>query len=351
MTRMQKKQLLLGGRRMIGINLIFAAVLAGCCWLYWSSATVPVAAVRQTGQPLAGLWGWRDVLQWGIPGLAASGRVPESGGRAHDFSLQAALYGFVGFLTDVDAKDMRSVLSAELPWLAAVSATVVNQSTTPSAASPRFSAAQSFAPDRPVVGIYHTHTAESFIPSTGVAHRPGGQIGEICEVGKALAETMEKNGIPALQDTTIHDSPSFMKAYGASEVTVTKMVKEHPSLQMVFDIHRDAEKRENVVAQINGESVAEISIIVAQGQKDLPQPSWRENYALAKLIDRKCNEKYPGLSRGIQLVEWRYNQHLHPHALLLEVGSHETSTEEGIRAMQLVGDVLTEILQEGMDIK
>jgi stage II sporulation protein P len=52
------------------------------------------------------------------------------------------------------------------------------------------------------------------------------------------------------------------------------------------------------------------------------------------------------LSRGIQLVEWRYNQHLHPRALLIEVGCQENGKEEVIRTMDILGDILAEILAE-----
>ena len=124
------------------------------------------------------------------------------------------------------------------------------------------------------------------------------------------------------------------------------MLADNPSIQMIFDIHRDADKRENVTATINGMQVAKITIVVATGQQDLPQPHWQQNHAFAKLIDAKLNAKYPGLCRGIQLVEWRYNQHLHPRALLIEVGSQESSKEEAIRSMEMLGDVLAEILAE-----
>ena len=63
-------------------------------------------------------------------------------------------------------------------------------------------------------------------------------------------------------------------------------------------------------------------------------------------IDAKLGQRFPGLSRGIQLVEWRYNQHLHPRALLIEVGCQENSKEEAIRSIELFGDTVAEILAE-----
>lgn len=350
MTRMQKKRLLLAGKRMAVLQLLIGLVMASGMYVYWQSAAVPAASMSTgtVGRTLLGMASWQDILFWGIPGLAEASQVKKVKPPKREMNASDAVSGVFAFFTNINSRDLRSVLRAELPSLALVPAQSASVSANrPSEDdTPKFTQAKTRLPGKPLVGIYHTHTAESFIPSTGVAHRPGGQIGEICDVGKALVETLENNGIPAIQDVTINDYPSFMKAYSASEVTLKRMLKENPSLQMVFDLHRDAEKREYVVSEINGKTAAKISIIVAQGQKDLPQPNWKKNYAMAKLIDRKLNEKYPGLSRGIQLVEWRYNQHLHPHALIIEVGSHETSTQEAIYAIQMLGNVLTEILNE-----
>jgi stage II sporulation protein P len=137
-----------------------------------------------------------------------------------------------------------------------------------------------------------------------------------------------------------------MKAYGPSELTVKKLLADHPSVQMVLDIHRDAESRENSLTEVNGTAIARIATIVAVGQEDLVQPHWQKNLAFAQQINDKMNKYFPGLSRGIQTVEWRYNQHLHERALLFEVGSQETSQAEAERAMEILGGILVEILAE-----
>lgn len=197
------------------------------------------------------------------------------------------------------------------------------------------------------IGIYHTHTAESFVPSFGKSHAAGGQCGEIVEIGEFLARCLAEKGVRAVQSKKVHDYPNFMQAYSASEKTATEMVKQYPSLDILFDIHRDASKRDIASATIDGKTVAKVLIVVAQGQDGLPQPHWQENYRLAKALEQKMEEMYPGLSAGIQLTEWRYNQHLHPHALLLEVGSHETSKGEAMRSVKLLAEVLSRLLSNG----
>jgi stage II sporulation protein P len=290
--------------------------------------------------------GWRDILSSGIPGFTTTAERPAAVKVKPEVNAQTLLRGVVGFFTGVDIKDMRSLFRAEIPFMALFkpNSPVVNAMSLPN--FPKFDWKNFVPTGKPLVGIYHTHTAEAFIPSSGVSHKPGGQLGDIVDVGEALAKRLAQRGIPGVHNKNIHDYPSFMKAYGPSEQTARKMLEENSSIQMLLDIHRDADKRENVTATVNGVQVARIAMVIGMGQQDLVQPHWQQNHAFAKLVDAKLNQYYPGLSRGIQLVEWRYNQHLHPRALLIEVGSQESSKEEAVRSIELLGDVLAEILSE-----
>ncbi|WP_093795784.1 stage II sporulation protein P [Sporomusa acidovorans] len=317
---------------------------------YWNVTTtaIPVSGSAYYGYHFPSLWPkGKDVLFLGIPGLSEVTRPQNAVKITPQLSAGNIGHRLMRLLAGVDFSNLRSLFSQEIPYILAFNkpgTPIVSAATLPN--FPQFDHQTTASSDKVLVGIYHTHTAESFIPNSGVAHRPGGQLGDIVEVGAALANCLEKAGVKTIHSVAIHDYPSFMKAYGPSEVTAQKMVTENPSLQMLFDIHRDADKRENVTAVINGVQAAKITIVVATGQQDLPQPHWQQNHAFAKLIEAKLNEKYPGLCRGIHLEEWRYNQHLHPRALLLEVGSQESSKEEAMKSMEMLGDILIEILAE-----
>ncbi len=287
----------------------------------------------------------KSVLVSGMPGLGqmseASPVVITKAAVPGEFLRNAVL-----FFANVDIHDMRSWFQIEIPFLAIVKNGYPAVSAAAVPNFPKFDYTNNVLNAQPLVGIYHTHTAESFLPSAGVTHRPGGQRGEIVEVGEALAKRLESRGIRAVQSKAIHDYPSFMKAYSPSETTAKTMLSENPSLQMIFDIHRDADKRENSIIEIAGTTVARITFIVARGQPDLLQPHWQQNHAFAKLLDARLNQYYPGISRGIQLVDWRYNQHLHPRALLIEVGCQENSKEEATGSIELLGDIIAEIIAE-----
>lgn len=306
---------------------------------------IPVMAPANVKQVLPFWPAWKDILAAGIPLLSFS--RPDAPAVTVQ-SVQPARGVFnrlVHFFTAIDLKEPRSFLVAEIPalgWLSLPS--TVKAAVLPD--FPQFDAAQLAVKGQPLVGIYHTHTSESFLSSAGRTHSPAGTPGDIVLVGTRLAKQLEKNGIPTVQSETIHDYPSFMKAYGASEETAKKMLAAYPSLQMLLDIHRDADKKENTTVMINGRPAARIMIVVATGHDGLPQSHWQQNYAFAKLLEAKINQHFPGLCGGIRLDDWRYNQHLHPRALLLEVGCQENDLPEAEYSMDMLADVIAEILWE-----
>ncbi|MDR3565217.1 MAG: stage II sporulation protein P [Negativicutes bacterium] len=347
-TRQERKQ---NARRkwwITGAVLAVLAVVFGGMYFSMREEVVPVSTgiSQEENQFQRVIPRWRDVLSAGIPGFVSVAERPAAVRVKPEVTVRSLLRSMVVFFTGVDIKDVRSLLRVEIP----IMALFAQNSPTVSAISlpnfPQFNWKNLTPSGKPLVGIYHTHTSESFIPSSGVSHARGGQRGEIVDVGEALVKRLDQHGVLAVQSKNIHDYPSFMKAYGPSEITARKMLEDNPSIQMIFDIHRDADKRENATAMVNGVPMARITIVVGMGQQDLVQPHWQQNHAFAKLIDAKLNQYFPGLSRGIQLVEWRYNQHLHPRALLLEVGCQESSKEEVIHSIELLGDILAEILAE-----
>ncbi|WP_338834211.1 hypothetical protein MHLNE_05850 [Moorella humiferrea] len=201
------------------------------------------------------------------------------------------------------------------------------------------------ADGHPLVAIYNTHNAESYQPSEGQAKFPG-KNGGVSQVAAILAETLSKDyGIPVVRSTTIHDYPDFTRAYTNSEKTLKKMLAENPSVLVALDIHRNAGLPAPPVAEIQNQRVAQVLIIVGSSAR-LEHPNWRQNEAFARRLAQKMDELYPGLCLGVRVQEGRYNQHLHPRALLLEMGSDNNTLEEAERAARLVARVLAVIIEE-----
>lgn len=204
--------------------------------------------------------------------------------------------------------------------------------------------------ERPLVAIYHTHTSESYLSTTGKKWAEG-EAGDVTRVGEELAKTLwQEFGVAVVHNRTIHDWPTWRLAYVNALQTVEELVKTYPELQIVLDIHRDATEDGDPIdclTSFAGEKTARVLIIVGSDNLGLPHPRWRENLEFAHRLHAKMEELYPGLSRGVRFREdGRWNQHLHPHAVILEIGEVHNTEEEAKAAARRMAHVLFELLKE-----
>jgi len=184
------------------------------------------------------------------------------------------------------------------------------------------------------VAIYHTHTDESFVPSEGRASVEG--KGGVVRVGCALTEQLERLGVSVHHEDTTH-LPHDALAYDRSRRTAVALLKRRPAA--IFDVHRDTAPPEDVTAEVDGEEVARILLVVGR-----QNPNVRANLGFARRLKEEVDRRYPGLMRGILLASGKYNQDLHPRLLILEVGSHQVSRSQAERAARLLAGVLPDTL-------
>lgn len=209
----------------------------------------------------------------------------------------------------------------------------------------------------PVVGIYHTHSMESYLPEirrrTGKpnlafddAHTSELDI-TVVKLGQILAETLAgKYGIASVHSSAVHDRDGKQGAYTPSLATAKNMLEKYPGIRVLLDIHRDAQPRDLTTAAIGGKEVARIMVVLGTSQ-NLPHPEWRKNYEFAMALARGMERKYPGLSLGVFASPNRYNQHLCPGALLLEVGGVENTLQECASSISMLADVLADLIERG----
>ncbi len=187
------------------------------------------------------------------------------------------------------------------------------------------------------VGIYHTHSAESYIPTSGTDSKEGD--GDVLAVGETLAEELENTHLRVEHDPTVHD-PHDAAAYVRSRRTAVQLLQRDP--QALFDVHRDTGPREGYTAEIYGEDVARILLVVGRGN-----PNMNANLSFAKSLKAAADEEYPGLVKGILLGRGDYNQDLGPRVLLLEVGSVKNSLEEAERGVSRLASVVPAVVPGG----
>lgn len=185
------------------------------------------------------------------------------------------------------------------------------------------------------VVIYHTHSDESYVPTSGTASKPGD--GDVYQVGAALADTFSLNGISVTHSFNEH-GPHDINAYHRSRRTAAQLLKEGPDA--AFDIHRDSAPAESYQTAINGIPTSRVMIVMGRSN-----PNYQTNLDYALKVKAAADSLYPGLLRGIFIGQGDYNQDLYPTALLLEVGTDGVSLLAAERAVRAMGDALIAVLR------
>jgi len=189
------------------------------------------------------------------------------------------------------------------------------------------------------VGIYHTHNAESYIPTDGTYSING--RGGIHEVGWVLARRLEELDFQVIFSEALH-LPHDRGAYRRSRRTVAKLLRERPIV--LLDVHRDAAPPEFYAERVAGQWMTQIRLVVGR-----QNPAGKTNLQFARELKAVADEMYPGLIKGIWYGRGNYNQDVGPRALLLEVGAHTNTRESAQRAAGLFAEVLDRYFEPGQD--
>ena len=181
------------------------------------------------------------------------------------------------------------------------------------------------------IGIYHTHNAESYIPTDGSEYIYG--KGGIHRVGETFQESLESKGINVIYDETLH-LPHDRGAYRRSRITANEIIRQ--GVDSVFDVHRDATPAFEYEYEMDGMSIAKVMMVVGRAN---PHQMLNKNFAYD--LKAHADHIYPGLVRGVFVAHGNYNQDLSPLNLLLEVGTRSNPREDAKRGMELFADVVS----------
>ena len=207
----------------------------------------------------------------------------------------------------------------------------------------------------PKVLILHTHATEAYSAEGATEYlsdRSDRSLSEeenVIRIGNVIEEELKKAGIEALHDKTLHDYPNFNGSYANSLKTIEKYKAQYPSIQAVFDVHRDAfvaddGSKAKFVTDAGGAKAAQLMLVVGTDAGGLEHNNWRENMKLALQLQQFISEKYPTLMRGVNLRRERFNGHTTLGSLIIEVGASGNSmseAENGARcAAQRIGEYL-----------
>lgn len=186
-----------------------------------------------------------------------------------------------------------------------------------------------------LIGIYSTHSDESYIPTDGAESKE--KDAGIYDVDEALKKALEERGIEVELDTTTH-LPHDAGAYRRSRSTAARLLKSQPAA--LLDIHRDGiPDPDEYVQKIEDEDATKVRLLVGKSN-----PNADANRKFAKQIKAAADEMYPDLIKDIYIGKGDYNQELAPRAILLEFGTHTIKKERAIKSTAYMADVLERVL-------
>lgn len=186
-----------------------------------------------------------------------------------------------------------------------------------------------------LIAMYHTHSAESYVPTDGTESIPGN--GGIYKVGEQLAAKLKEKGIEVAYDKTPHE-PHDADAYRRSRRTAVELMKKTPAA--IIDIHRDGVPDPDFYySNVSGEDVTKVRLVVGRQNQNM-----QANLDFAKEIKAQLDQYYPGLVHGIFMAKGNYNQDLSPRSILIEVGTHTNKRELAEKGAVLFADAIPTVL-------
>ncbi|NSW91306.1 MAG: stage II sporulation protein P [Firmicutes bacterium] len=208
----------------------------------------------------------------------------------------------------------------------------------------------------PKILIFHTHTTESFIKKLDDLNKkdvPNWSLDpqeSVVRVGHELAELLRKKyGYDVLHNGTVHDYPDYEKAYSNAYETLNNYLKSHPSIKLVFDIHRDGLSKDQsklrLTTKIDGKDVAKIMFVVGTDARRPEHPNWKENLKLALKLQENLNKQHPGLARHIYISNNVYNQNLTTGSLIIEIGGDGNLLSECLESVKYLAKAIYEVIK------
>ena len=175
------------------------------------------------------------------------------------------------------------------------------------------------------------------------------QTKNMIAVGDVLAETLRQNGVEVIHDREIYDYPDYNSSYYNSLQNIEAWKRKCPGLQIVIDVHRDAVETEDgqVVALLDeqdGQSVAQLMLVVGTDEGGLEHPNWQENLANALKLQSVLMGEYPDLCRKLDLRTERFNQHALPGSILVEIGTNGNTLTQAKASAVLLGNGLSKLI-------
>lgn len=213
----------------------------------------------------------------------------------------------------------------------------------------------------PQILLLHTHATEAYtmdgedIYEESDPARTTDDNYNMIRVGEEMKAVFEKMGLSVVHDTTTYDYPGYNGSYGRSLAGIQSYLEQYPTIQVVLDVHRDAIIASDGTAYaktttIDGKKVAQVMLVAGTNDGGLTHPDWKDNFAVAVRLQQAMLALDTTLPRPIDLRSQRFNQHLTPGSLLVEVGTSGNTLQEALAGARLfaqaAGQVYLDLVEQ-----
>ena len=182
-------------------------------------------------------------------------------------------------------------------------------------------------------------------------------IGYDVDLLNDLQELLEKQyGYEVLHITEAFDMKEGClersRAYNYAEPVIAAALEEHPSIQVVIDLHRDAYAESQTgpnTVNAGGVEAAKLMLLIGKGEGQTSEgfdqrPDWEANLAIAQDVTDDLNAQVDGLCRDVCVKSGRFNQHVAVGCVLVEAGNNRNTLEEVLAAMPYLADAIVQVL-------
>ena len=211
-------------------------------------------------------------------------------------------------------------------------------------------------PSAPVVLIYHTHAEEAYRQTQDYVYEETGEgtyktldkTKSVVALGELLKQALEARGFTVLHDDTDVEPPEIKSAYSRS----LEVMERYPEATVYIDLHRNTanvKARKDDVVLVDGKRCARPFFVVGtavgtyEGEYDSAH-DWQQNYALAKALTERLRAIEPRFALDIRLKVGRYNQHVSPYCMLIELGHNANTFEDAANTIPYLADALAATL-------
>ncbi|MBR5230667.1 MAG: stage II sporulation protein P [Clostridia bacterium] len=201
--------------------------------------------------------------------------------------------------------------------------------------------------------IYHTHTYEAFTATEAYPYtatekwRTGNPQRNVVALGAYLSELLTQAGMSVTHDTAAYEPPTLSSAYERSLKMLEKRSSDGEVYDLYIDLHRDAYSEGNGpnTVENGGEEIARLMFLIGKGTGQTGagydvKPDYESNLTIAQLLTNRLNMQVDNLCRPVKVKTGRYNQHIAPRCVLIEVGNNHNTLEEALCAMPYLANAI-----------